>query len=64
MSNRYAIPLIVIIFLAANPTSAQVGDVYGVHDPTAIKCGSYYYLFCTGKGIPVRRSPDLIHWNT
>ena len=62
MPKRYTIPLMMIMLWATNPTLAQVGDVYGVHDPTVVRCGSHYYLFCTGKGIPIRRSPDLIHW--
>jgi arabinan endo-1,5-alpha-L-arabinosidase len=34
----------------------------GVHDPTIIRQADTYYLFCTGRGIPIRRSRDLIHW--
>ena len=33
-----------------------------VHDPVAIKQGDMYYLFCTGRGISVCRSPDLENW--
>ena len=33
-----------------------------VHDPVAIKQGDMYYLFCTGRGISVFRSPDLENW--
>lgn len=36
--------------------------IKGVHDPSIIKAGPYYYVFCTGKGIPIRRSRDLKQW--
>jgi arabinan endo-1,5-alpha-L-arabinosidase len=39
------------------------GDIVA-HDPTAIKAGNTYYLFTTGKGIPIHCSPDLINWKT
>jgi arabinan endo-1,5-alpha-L-arabinosidase len=35
-----------------------------VHDPTIIKQGDTYYVFCTGPGIPIRKSKDLVHWLT
>ena len=38
------------------------GAVVGVTDPSLIKEGDTYYLFSTGPGIPIRTSPDLIHW--
>ena len=38
------------------------GRISPVHDPSIIKAGDYYYLFCTGSGIEVRRSPDLVTW--
>lgn len=33
-----------------------------VHDPVMIKEGNTYYLFCTGMGISVYSSPDMINW--
>jgi len=33
-----------------------------VHDPAIIRQGGYYYLFSTGRGIPIRRSTDLRQW--
>jgi arabinan endo-1,5-alpha-L-arabinosidase len=33
-----------------------------VHDPAIIKEGSTYYLFGTGRGIPMHRSTDLVRW--
>ncbi|MBN2472792.1 MAG: arabinan endo-1,5-alpha-L-arabinosidase [Anaerolineae bacterium] len=38
------------------------GRIALVHDPAIIKAGEMYYLFCTGAGIYVRQSPDLIDW--
>ncbi|MFV0472418.1 MAG: family 43 glycosylhydrolase [Paludibacteraceae bacterium] len=42
---------------------------YNLHDPSIIKTNGYYYVFSTdaawaneSKGIPVRRSRDLVHW--
>ncbi len=36
----------------------------GVHDPCIIRQGDYVYVFCTGNGIPIRRSSDLFHWKS
>ncbi len=44
------------------PTQPRANAVKFVHDPCLIKEGSDYYVFSTGKGIPIRRSRDLIHW--
>jgi arabinan endo-1,5-alpha-L-arabinosidase len=38
------------------------GSVRRVHDPALIRGEDAYYLFSTGAGIPVRRSPDLLNW--
>lgn len=38
------------------------GSIRQVHDPVIIKGEDAYYLFCTGNGIPVRRSTDLVNW--
>lgn len=40
------------------------GSIRPVHDPAIIKEKDTYYLFCTGNGIPVRTSTDLIKWRT
>ncbi len=50
------------IILLPVPSHAQEGDVRRVHDPHIIKEGSFYYIFCTGPGIPIRRSADLYNW--
>lgn len=46
----------------ASPADGQEGDVRRVHDPHIIAADGAYYIFCTGGGIPIRRSKDLIHW--
>ncbi len=38
------------------------GAILNVHDPVMIKHGDMYYLYCTGGGIPVRRSSDMLDW--
>jgi len=48
----------------ANVLTAQTGAVRGVHDPAVAKADGVYWLFATGRGIPVRRSRDLVHWDS
>ena len=50
------------ICTASEQTNLLQGDIRHVHDPVIIKQGDTYYLFSTGKGIPVRQSKDLVHW--
>lgn len=57
-----ALMLVLAIGALAAPTRAQVGAVWDVHDPCLVRAGDTYYLFCTGNGIPIRRSSDLYHW--
>jgi arabinan endo-1,5-alpha-L-arabinosidase len=40
------------------------GKIKRVHDPVIIKEGDTYYVFCTGRGIPVRKSDDLLNWES
>lgn len=47
---------------AAQPTPDAVQVMQHVHDPCIIKEGSYFYVFSTGPGLPMRRSKDLISW--
>lgn len=51
-----------VLLIGALPAGAQVGDVTPVHDPSVMQVGGVYYLFCTGRGIPIRTSVDLFHW--
>lgn len=45
----------------AQPGGHTAVDVR-VHDPSLIKAGDTYYLFSTGRGIPVKTSTDRVHW--
>lgn len=38
------------------------GVLSPVHDPVMIKADDGYYVFCTGDGIPVRKSVDMEAW--
>ncbi|GJG87186.1 arabinan endo-1,5-alpha-L-arabinosidase [Gemmatimonadetes bacterium T265] len=44
--------------------AAQTGAVRGVHDPAVAKAAGVYWLYATGRGVPIRRSTDLVHWDT
>lgn len=50
-----------LLFLIALPAVAQHIDIR-VHDPVMIKQDTTYYLFCTGRGISVFSSSDMINW--
>ena len=41
---------------------AQQGGVPRVHDPSVIRRGDTYTLFSTGRGVPIKKSGDLIRW--
>lgn len=60
--SRSCVPLVVGLLSLAVRARAQQGDVRGVHDPCIGVEKGVYYVFCTGRGVPVRRSTDLIHW--
>lgn len=38
------------------------GDI-GVHDPVIMRQDSMYYIFHTGGGVSIKRSPDRINWS-
>ncbi len=48
----------------AAPPSPLLRIGIGVHDPVMIKQDSLYYVFCTGRGISMFSSKDMIHWKT
>lgn len=39
------------------------GAIRDVHDPVIIQAEDAFYLFCTGDGIPIRKSTDLLIWS-
>jgi arabinan endo-1,5-alpha-L-arabinosidase len=41
---------------------ALTGAFHQIHDPVIIEGEDAYYVFCTGNGIPVIRSVDLLKW--
>ncbi|MEZ4666396.1 MAG: arabinan endo-1,5-alpha-L-arabinosidase [Anaerolineae bacterium] len=46
-----------------NPVELDLsGDITQVHDPAIIKADGAYYVFCTGIGVPIRKSTDLLTW--
>ncbi|HEX6925550.1 MAG TPA: arabinan endo-1,5-alpha-L-arabinosidase [Longimicrobiaceae bacterium] len=53
--------LVLLSSAGAAPLAAQRGDIR-VHDPAIIKAGDTYYIFSTGRGIPIKRSEDLVTW--
>lgn len=51
--------------LHAGPVAPRLqGDTTPVHDPAIAADRGWYYLFSTGTGILVRRSHDLVHWQS
>ncbi len=38
------------------------GSVRQIHDPVIIKAEDAYYVFCTGSGIFIRKSTDMLDW--
>ncbi|MEQ8676664.1 MAG: arabinan endo-1,5-alpha-L-arabinosidase [Aggregatilineales bacterium] len=57
------LPTLISVANAQESTALDVtGAILNVHDPVMIKHGDNYYLFCTGGGVPVRRSSDMLDW--
>ncbi len=54
---------IILAMISSIPVFAQIGAVERVHDPSIIAADGAYYVFCTGRGIPIRRSIDLYAWD-
>lgn len=52
---------IAFAFFMAFAAKSQVADIR-VHDPVMIKEGDTYYLFCTGWGVSVFSSKDMVNW--
>ena len=59
----------VYLLLALNLIPSQAGtnwpvtgDIHRVSDPAIIQSGGKYYIYCSGRGLPVRGSSDLHHW--
>lgn len=55
--------LFAVLFLSSHPISAQQVEArIPAHDPVMIKQDSTYYMLCTGFGISVYSSKDMINW--
>ncbi len=51
-----------LILSCGSALQAQEGAIRYVHDPVIIRQADMYYVFCSGPGVPVRRSRDLLNW--
>jgi len=61
LNKKLAILLPVMVLLFASQLIAQK-QYPRVHDPVMTQENSTYYLFSTGRGIPVLSSNDMEHW--
>jgi arabinan endo-1,5-alpha-L-arabinosidase len=59
--SRFAILFLILAGLVS-PVLALTGDIAPVHDPSIIESDGTFYVFCTGRGLPIRASKDLFHW--
>ena len=50
-----------LILIMSVPAAGQSGNI-SVHDPVMAREGDTYFLFCTGMGISVFSSPNMISW--
>ncbi|MBL7738562.1 MAG: arabinan endo-1,5-alpha-L-arabinosidase [Chitinophagaceae bacterium] len=53
---------IAAFFLSGLLCAQEQPNTIPVHDPVMIKQDSIYYLFCTGRGISVWSSKDMLNW--
>lgn len=45
------------------PMSLELtGSIRQIHDPVIIHAEDAYYVFCTGTGIPIRKSTNMLDW--
>jgi arabinan endo-1,5-alpha-L-arabinosidase len=62
----FPLKLAVVAFLALVPVASSAATLTGdyfTHDPSRItKCNGKYFLYCTGRDLPMRYSTDLVHW--
>ena len=53
---------ITLLFFFSNIFAQQTSINISVHDPVIIKQDSAHYIFCTGRGISVWSSKNMIDW--
>ncbi len=58
---KRAFLLVIIVFSVALAVRAQSQNI-SVHDPVMIRQDGTYYVFCTGNGISMFSSPDMVNW--
>jgi arabinan endo-1,5-alpha-L-arabinosidase len=54
--------LLTLIIFAIVLTSVAQSQNISVHDPVMIRQDGIYYVFCTGNGISMFSSPDMVNW--
>ena len=50
------------VILSSNIRAQKVPERIPAHDPVMIKEGSTYYMLCTGLGVTVYSSKDMVNW--
>ena len=68
MLKRFVTFLLVSVTLGWTVCRAQMGPRFdslapAAHDPVAAFCDGSWYLFCTGFGVSILTSDDLLSWN-
>ncbi len=61
MKNIYGC-LMLLLFTCGITHGQELRTNIPVHDPVMIKQDSLYYIFCTGRGIAMWSSKDMVHW--
>ena len=54
--------VLALTFVHWDVRNAEPALLTSAHDPFIMRHGEFFYLVSTGKGIPIRRSKDLIAW--
>ncbi|HLN20371.1 MAG TPA: arabinan endo-1,5-alpha-L-arabinosidase [Bacteroidales bacterium] len=52
---------VLLLLTGISPLILSQTDI-SVHDPVVIRQDNLYYVFCTGNGISVFSSPDMVNW--
>lgn len=60
---KYKQMISVCMLLLSGLCTAQMGDIKNVPDPSVIRGNDgWFYVYSTGRGIPVHRSRELMNW--
>jgi arabinan endo-1,5-alpha-L-arabinosidase len=63
MTKLFNLFSVMMLLSAASNAQAWQTSI-SVHDPVMIRQDSLYYVFCTGRGVSIFSSKDMIHWKT